>query len=256
MKITIERLLEGKRIFIPRGNKKYFNTKTYVEPFITKMSEYTSEFTAEVKLPKGITDSENIPENTEFTRVLVQAVLPLQKKNKYKNVVGMIYVLDNRKPILKFYIGSLNEHGDLINTSIVETQYIEPKTPFNYEVLDTIVDKIPALETETFMQTLENSKFEVRIPDIDERLGAWIRRSIKESWDYDYGIIKIGAGTCVDVYKKMFVETDSKVYVGNLNIISYAHIYNAFCHVITNDDSRDILNRCEKILILFSIIKF
>ena len=53
MELTLEEVLKGKATRIK--DKDYFPTAAYVEPFIERMSKYTSDFRIQAKLPDQIT---------------------------------------------------------------------------------------------------------------------------------------------------------------------------------------------------------
>ena len=131
MEISLDQLLKGKQTSIK--NKNYFQTAAYVEPFLERMSKLTDDFRVQVKLPDQITmDDEK--EDITYNRVIVQAVLPEELIIDHSQVVSMVYGLDVRKPVVKFYSGAL----DAVCTNLcvfspdqLSCQEIEPETALN-----------------------------------------------------------------------------------------------------------------------------
>ena len=100
MDITIDQLLSGKNTKIK--DKEFFATKAYVEPFLDRVSKVTDDFQVKVELPDQITMTEDADDIT-YNRVWLQAVLPDDYiVDNHKEVIGMVYGLDTRKPVVKF----------------------------------------------------------------------------------------------------------------------------------------------------------
>ena len=107
MEITINGLLKGKSTIIK--NKEFYPTKTYVEPFLNRLAPLTTDFRISVKLPDQMTLTKDTADLT-FNRVLIQAVLPEKHTiENYAEVIGFIYGIDVKKPIVKLYRGYLNQ---------------------------------------------------------------------------------------------------------------------------------------------------
>jgi hypothetical protein len=85
-------------------------------------------------------------------------------------------------------------------------------------------------------------------------LGEWVDYSLREHEDYGYGKVKIAVSTPVDAYKKLFVDTSSDYYIPMGIDPSLFDVYNAFTQVLT-DDSKDLLNKFEKIMIINKLLK-
>jgi len=144
MDVTIDELLKGKATRIK--TKEFYETARYVEPFLNRMSKYTNDFRIKVQLPQQvtITKKEDINfEDVTYNRVWVQAVLPGVIDN-HEEVIGMVYGIDTRKPVVKFYKGGLNRA--CTNLCVFSPQYldvneIQPATPMVYSGLDTIIER-------------------------------------------------------------------------------------------------------------------
>ena len=110
MHVTLDQLLSGKATQIKDRN--YFPTRAYVEPFLETMSKFTSDFRVQVKVPDQITRTVDGNVNTDditYNRVLIEAVMPDEYAwDNHDEVIGFLYGLDVRKPIVKMYRGGLN----------------------------------------------------------------------------------------------------------------------------------------------------
>ena len=97
MELTLEEVLKGKATRIK--DKDYFPTAAYVEPFIERMSKYTSDFRIQAKLPDQITKTSEGDINYDditYNRVWVQAVMPESYRfDNHDEVVGMVPVTEN-----------------------------------------------------------------------------------------------------------------------------------------------------------------
>ena len=109
MELTLTELLAGKACRIK--NKEYFPTAAYVEPFLERAQRLTSEFRVQVQLPNQITYTSSGDINTEditYNRVLIEAILPEEynfNNDPHNAVLGMVYGIDVRKPVVKFFKG-------------------------------------------------------------------------------------------------------------------------------------------------------
>ena len=170
--ITINELLVGKETII-RG-KEYFSTKKYVQPFIDRMKEFTSDFKIYVKSPDQMTGSIDNPDIT-FNRVLVQAILP-KKIGDYNEVISFCYALDVRKPVAKFYKCYMNvDTGVMLafNPSWQSSQAVEAEEPLSYadvKILLELTDDVSAKITELEVKPVDRTQ-------LDSLLGFWILRS-------------------------------------------------------------------------------
>ena len=110
MKLELSELLKGKATKIK--DKEYFQTEAYVTPFLERMQKITNDFRVEVKLPDQITvtKKEDLDfDDVTYNRVWIQAVLPESYTvDNHDEVIGMVYGIDTRKPVAKFYRGGLN----------------------------------------------------------------------------------------------------------------------------------------------------
>lgn len=252
MNITINELLKGKGTQI-RG-KEYFPTAAYVEPFLERMQKYTNDFRVMVKTPDQITLDKDKPIDV-FNRVVVQAVLPdeLTIDNHY-SVVGMVYGLDVRKPVVKFYNGALDSvctNLCIFSPDQLHCAGIEPETAINYKPVLSIMDNIE--ETTNYIKKLINTEVSCDYIKTSTMLGNWIKNCMKSSWDNGFGKVKVATSVPIDAYKLLFDNEDSRYLIKD-PITSAYNIYGAFTQIITNNLNKDIVNQCEKTLLIKQIL--
>lgn len=257
MEIDLNTLLQGKATIIKK--KEYLPTEAYVTPFLERMSKYTNDFRIQARLPDqiSITKKEDLNlEDTVFNRVWIQAVLPNEFSfNNHQEVIGMVYGLDTRKPIVKIYRGALNMaclNLCVFNPSFLEVHELEPESPINFKGLQSLMEQVSDIKSwldrlsETFITYEENV--------INENLGLWVRNALSTSFDNGYGKVKLSASTAVDAYKLLYEKEDSPYFVKPGEATSMFNVYNAFTELISNTDTRDIMNKAEKTLLLKDIL--
>lgn len=257
MNITLEELLVGKATRIK--NNEFLPTSAYVEPFLEKMSKFTDDFRIEVKLPNQITTTVNENINTDdvtYNRVWIQAVMPEEYKfDNHCEVIGLVYGLDVRKPVIKFYRGGLNlacTNLCIFSPSFLNIQEINSETPVNFGVIDGLLSQ--AYDIKVWLDKLHNTEFHCSPENIDRHLGNWVRNTIEWSYNSGYGKVKIASNVPVDAFKLLCIEPNSPYFVGMNETTDMFNVYNAFTQLITHDGNRDIVNKCEKTILLKSIL--
>jgi len=258
--ITLTELLAGRATRIK--NREYFPTKAYVEPFLEKVLKLTSEFRVQVQLPTQITYTAEGDINTEditYNRVLIEAILPDEYKfndDPHKAVLGMVYGIDVRKPVVKFFKGQ--ERMSCTNLCVFSPQLLacqdlESETAIDYNPLKRIIEQTD--DTAAWMKKLIESEFNTRVQNVNESLGRWIRNCINYNFDNHYGKIKLAVSTPIDAYKLLFEKEESDYYTGiNSENISMYQVYNAFTQVLTDGMKKDPFNIFEKTLLLKDIL--
>ena len=252
MEITLEQLLKGKATKIK--DKEYYPTEAYVSPFLDRMQRITDQFTVKVELPQQITltkDKDLDCEDITFNRVWIQALLPPEYQvENHTDVIGMVYGVD--KGVAKFYRGGMNNACTnlcVFNPEYLRTQKLEPLKAINFQGLQELVDKTN--EIKSFLNILESREFIFDEENLNEQLGFWVRQCISESYNSGFGGTKISTATAIKAFKLLFTDKKSPYYTDtNTN---YFNVYNAFTEIISHDD-RDIMNTCEKVLLLRSIL--
>ena len=103
MELTLEQALKGKATQIK--GKEYFTTEAYITPFIERMSKFTDDFRIQAIPADQISltkDGEINMEDIVYNRIWIQAVMPDECGfENHDRVIGMVYGLDTRKPIVK-----------------------------------------------------------------------------------------------------------------------------------------------------------
>ena len=258
MEITINALLEGKATKI--RNRDYFPTKAYVEPFLERMSKITDDFRVQVKLPDQVTrtvEGEINEDDITYNRVLIQAVLPEAFYENHQEVIGMVYGLDVRKPIFKIYRGAINcacTNLCIFNPSFLNVQFIEPEKGLSYKPVEQLMQQ--ASDMKLMLDGLKETEWLGSPQNIESNLGRWIRSAISSEYDMGYGKIKIGTDTVIKAYSSMFVNDESPYFIGEGNNVNMFDVYNAFTELISNDGGKDIMNKCEKTMLLRQILNF
>jgi len=254
MDITLEEALKGKATIIK--NNEYLESKAYVEPFVERMSKFTDNFIVKAVLPDQITKDKSV-EDITYNRLWIQAVLPGDFGfDNHQEVVGMVYGLDVRKPIVKIYRGALNMA--CLNLCVFQPEELiinelEPQKPINFKNLTTIMEH--TCQISEFLNKLKNTEFPREQETMERELGRWVNNSILRSFDTGYGKVKISTASVIDSYKGIFIDRDSEYYVKPEEDTSYFNIYNSFTNQICNKD-KDIMNKTEKTLLLKSILEF
>lgn len=239
-------LLRGKPTIIK--NKEFFQTKTYVEPFIEKMSALTSDFRIQVKAPDQMTMSGEQQDLT-YNRVWIQAVLPpAHTIDGHDEVIGFLYGIDVKRPVAKIYRGYLNQACTnlcVFNPQWMNVQEMIPGDPLNYNSVKHLLE--------------QSSDFELRIKKLKQMeldrehqllyLGQWVDYSLRQHEDYGFGKVKIAVSTPVDAYKQLFIDQDSPYYVPEGINPNMFDVYNSFSQIVT-DDKKDIMNKFEKTILI------
>ena len=260
MELTLRELLAGKATRIK--NKEYFPTSAYVEPFLERAQRLTNEFRVQVQLPNQITYTADGNINTEditYNRVLIEAILPDEYKfndDPHKDVLGMVYGIDVRKPVIKFFKGKERMSCTnlcVFSPELLSCQDLEAETAVNYKPLERIIEQTD--DTAIWLKKLIESEFDCSTQNVNESLGRWVRNCINYSFDNHYGKAKLAVSTPIDAYKSLFEKEDSEYYAGiDSGDISMYQVYNAFTQVLTDGMKKDPFNIFEKTLLLKDIL--
>ena len=250
MEISAKELLEGKSTIIK--NKEYFPTKTYVEPFLEKMSKFTDKFIIQVKEADQMSVTKD-SKDMVYNRVWIQAVLPEKYTvDNHDETYGLVYGLDARKPVAKIYRGTLNRaclNLCVFNPSWLHVQELQPDAPIDYSMLKELVQK----ENDMHL-IIEKMKQEYMIrEDKKLHLGDWIDFSIRQYDDRGFGKVQIASSVPINAYKDLYLDTDSKYYIPEGINPTKFQIYNTFTELITHD-KKDILNTADKTLLLSKML--
>ena len=260
MNLTLNELLQGKATKIK--GKDYFPTAAYVEPFLERAQRLTNEFRVQVQLPSQITYTADGNINTEditYNRVLIEAILPDEYKfnsDPHKAVLGMVYGIDVRKPVVKFFKGQERMSCTnlcVFSPQLLSCQDLEAETAVDYKPFERIISQTD--DTAAWLKKLIEMDFDCSVHNVNESLGRWIRNCINYNFDNHYGKAKLAVSTPIDAYKSLFEKDDSEYYAGiDSGEISMYQVYNAFTQVLTDGMKKDPFNIFEKTLLLKDIL--
>lgn len=246
MDITVSELLKGKPTIIK--NKEFFQTKNYVEPFLEKMSAFTDDIRVQVKVPEQMTFSKDATDLT-YNRVLLQAVLPREHSvDSHDEVIGFLYGIDVKRPVVKIYRGYLNQactNLTVFNPQWIDVQELIPGDPINYNAVKMLMEQTSdfAVKMKKLRETTLSRNARTQY------LGEWVDYSLRESQDYGFGKVKIAVSTPVDAYKQLFIDQESEYYIPEGLDPTLFDVYNAFTQIVT-DDKKDLMNKFEKTMII------
>lgn len=256
MELTIDQLLRGKATQIK--GKEYFSTAGYVEPFLERMSKFTDDFRVQVIPASQISltnDGEINTEDIVYNRVWVQAVMPDEAGyDNHDRVVGMVYGLDTRKPVVKLYVGGLNRaccNLCVFSPSFLNVQELEPESAINFRPIEHLLKQTS--DVKATLERLANTEVVYDESIINENLGQWVRNTMSKQFSNNFGKVKVATSTAIDAFKLLYENKDSAYYVNPGSSTDMFNVYNAFTQVLT-DDSRDVMNKCEKTILIKDII--
>ena len=257
MDITVDELLRGSATSIK--GKNYLSTEQYVTPFLNKMSSITSDFKVQIKLADQLTlEREGDSSVPIYNKVLIQAVLSQEYQlENHSEVIGMVYGLDVRKPVAKFYKGGINSACTnlcVFNPSDLYVQGIQDSQVIDFSPLNLLADS--QTDVADMVGSLKSLHFNNNEETIDKLAGSWLRNIISSSHYSDYGVFKLGCDSVASAYKLLFTEKESPYYCPkDKESIDMYTIYNAFTQLIT-DDQKDIVSKVEKTLLLRKVLQF
>lgn len=256
MDITLDELLAGKATSIKEKN--FFKTEAYVTPFLEKTHNIVDHYDVHVVLPTQytITDNDGIDINDiTYNRCWIEGILkPEYDFDGHNGVISMVYGIDTKKPVAKFYKGAIRSACTnlcVFNPEMLRIQEMESNKTLNYNSLDEIINYTDDIQA--WIKKLINTPFITS--DLNECLGRWIRRTIDLDFNKGFGKVKVSPNDVINAYKDLFVDKKSEYYVEINTDTSMFNVYNALTQQIT-DNKRDIMNRADKTLLIKSILDF
>ncbi|MGN0966187.1 MAG: hypothetical protein ACI4OP_01160 [Candidatus Coprovivens sp.] len=253
MELTTEQLFKGKATRIK--DKEYFTTEAYVTPFMERVSKLTNNFIINAKPADQISLTKEGEVNFDdviYNRVWIQGVLPEEYAwDNHKRVISMIYALDTRKPLVKFYVGALNMaclNLCVFNPEMLNVAELEPESAINYSFLRNALSLTD--ETASMLKQLSNMEF--KRDAIFDDLGHWVDNCINSKINTGFGTVKLAESAPIDVYKDLFYDEKSKYYTTDDRVDGFT-VYNAFTDLITQD-KKDLVNKFEKTLLIKDIM--
>lgn len=251
MELNLEQLFSGKATRIK--DKEYFSTESYVAPFIEKMTKYTDNFIVQAKPADQIslTKEGNINfDDVIYNRVNIEAVLPDEYAYEgHKQVVGFVYALDTRKPVVKLYTGAIRSaclNLCVFNPNALSVQSLEPESAIDYSFLKHCMSLTEDIGVK--LNKLANTVF--TRDECFTQLGKWIDGCINNKYVSDFGTIKLAESTPIEAYKNLFYNNKSDYYTEAEEVTGF-DIYNSFTDLICNTgkgtNKAELVNRFEKV---------
>lgn len=246
----LRNVLEGKALSVKNNN--YLAAAQYITPFIERMDNLGATYTCQVKVPDQVPLTEGQPDPV-FTRVHIQAILPrdFYYEEECQKVIGMVYGLDIKTPVAKFYIGDLDRDYNLIafdpNRYII--QKLESDTAIDYSGIQSLLegtDMNGLMINQLRRGTIERDT-------LITKLGEWVDGAMDNVFINDSGKIKLATSLPIDAYKALIKDKDSDFYVPETEEICLWHIYRTFVSLLSKDD-KDIINRFEKTILVSRVL--
>ena len=183
----------------------------------------------------------------------IEAVLP----NEYcyeghKQVVGFVYALDTRKPVVKEYMGGLRTaclNLCTFNPAALSVQELQPEHAIDYNFLNYCLELVDDMGVK--LRQLENMEFTKE--QMFNELGQQIDRCINFKFHNDFGTVKLPESLPIEVYKNLFYNEKSDYFTQN-DIVSGFDVYQAYTDIICNGKSKDLVNRFEKTFLVSRIM--
>ena len=222
------------------------------------MSRYTNDFRVQAKIPDQVTLTKNGEINFEditYNRVNIEAILPDEYKFEgYKKVIGFVYGLDVRKPVVKIYAGSMRSaclNMCVFNPDAISIQEFVPDTPINYSFVGTCM----SIQDDITKDLTELSNREYSKQECFKELGTWIDNCLNEHNCFTSmaGKVKLADSLPIEAYKNVFYNDKSPYYVED-NYTSAFNVYQSFTDLVSNGKSSDLFNRFEKTYLIKRIM--
>jgi hypothetical protein len=145
----------------------------------------------------------------------------------------------------------------VFDPSFLNVQEIEPERAINFKPLKSLMEQTSDIKV--WLDQLNNTEVPYDEDLINENLGSWVRNALNTSYDTGYNKVKLATSTAIDAYKLLYEKKESPYFVKSGESTNMFNVYNAFTELITNDGTKDggakdILNKCEKTLLLKNIL--
>jgi len=127
----------------------------------------------------------------------------------------MVYGIDCRKPVVKFYRGALNSACTnlcVFNPSYLNVQEFEPESPIDFTPIKSLLELTDDIKAN--IDRIKQIWFDRDIDVINKKLGEWIHKTIL--YDYRNQItekVKIASSNVIAAYKALFIDDSSDYYV-------------------------------------------
>lgn len=233
------------KVFV-KGNSVTFNSpKSYLEPFIDKISSLDPEF--DVKVSGAVKNAEeDKTQNIAYGRVCLEAKLSGYGTDDSIGKVGMVYALDTQKPTVKVYTGQ--EVSACLNLCIFNAEQV-----YSFDLLGGGMDKAYQMakqyaeekekEVEIYLKyKKELLEREHTVPEIERIIGKLIHEAMET---------RLGTSPILSAAKELWNEKSRYSIISTGGTTGW-NIYNAITDHISH--RADILDRPTKTLLLSKMI--
>jgi len=246
----LSEVLKGKSTIIK--NKQYLSSESYIQPFIDRFKDFDVTITCNVKPANQLSVTDNITDIV-YNRVHIQVVF--NSPGTYENVIGMIYGLDTRMPVAKFYRGLLDSNGNFIsfNSDDLQCQKIEEELTLDYSFVDESIDMFKNQDKWNKLALDEIdalSNCSVPYMELTQLLGEWVDKSLSLIDISDFGKVKLATSIPINGYKYL-VKDVSSPYFTEVDTNKF-NIYRALLQALSDED--DIINIIEKTYLINKLI--
>lgn len=244
--ITLEELKEG--VAYTKGKNTYKQTEDYINPFLDKVSEYTSTIRVQASAApyNPIQQKEEI---NMYSKVYLQAELPSQYNvDDHPKVLGFLYSLDAKVPIVKIYKGFVN--SACLNQTVFNPDYLIKQT------LDSDIPDFKQWVEDDEKEFSDTIKYLQDTPiafgDHTDFMGKAVDLAMSTKSKFNGAQYSIDPSIFVKGFKRMYKDKDSPYQVHDKNSDLFMY-YNACTQSIT--DSKSFMNNYEQTCMVFDIVK-
>ena len=248
--LNLEDIYKGKATLIK--DNKYFSTQQYIEPFVDRTDKlcqgnYLIKAVPANQIsitPDGAIDTEDLV----FNRINIEAIIPGEYEFEgHQKAIGMVYGLDTRKPVVKFYTGALRSACTnlcVFSPNALNVQELQPETAINYKFVEEAVNM--KLVIGEILKQISHQHYTKE--QCFNNLGEWIDNCINFKFHTEFGAIKLSETAPISAYKSLFYNEKSDYFAQDGEVTGF-DIYNALTDNICNGRSNDICNRFEKVFL-------
>ena len=221
--------------------------------FVEKIEPRTYKFIEKGDSLIGAVDSEGY-RMSFITKATVMAILdtPIGPNNEYREVIGISYAIDVRKPhykIWKAYINMEDNFLIMLDPMIEHYEFDIDDQKIELSYLDVLLNKpiniLPCLEV--LSETIERS-------EVEEIIGKALINSLETSFNFGFGKIKLAASYITKLYNAVYNNKDGSSFAadadGNSNMLSFYAVLSNLILI----DTKDVINLPDKILLIKSIL--
>lgn len=232
---------------------EYKSPNELITPFVEKLKPFAEEFVNRSDSIAKAVDAKG-DANSIYTKISTMCVLKREMPVKdYKQIIGLGYALDVRKPYYKIYGGYLNTRYNsllMINPDIQHYEIDPDSQEFELSYVDFLLDKtIDLVQCDNAINaTISGDKLSVV-----EELGSAIINSLDLSFNFGFGKIKIATSLIIKMYNEIYNNKNSPFSFSPGADCDVYYYYNALSNLIYNNN-KDIINIPEKTLLIRSIL--